>query len=312
MIYTVTLNPAVDYFLEIDELTLGQVNRSVGERKAPGGKGINVSRVLKRLGYSSEALGFIGGFTGRFIEDALRDEAIQTNFIKVNGDSRINVKVHSEEETELNGTSPEISKEQLQQLESQLKKLTEGDVLVLAGSVPTTLSVCLYQDMISIARKQGAFVCLDTSGESLDKAIQARPSFIKPNHHELGEMYGVDIKEVQQAIPYAKDLVGKGIEYVLVSFAGEGALLATKEEMYFATPPRGIVQNSVGAGDSTVAGFIAAMQEGKTDREALSFSVASGSATAFSKSFCERKEVEEFSQTIDVKKWEEVNVDENL
>ncbi|MDV2886628.1 1-phosphofructokinase [Alkalihalophilus pseudofirmus] len=301
MIYTITLNPAVDYFLEVDDFTAGAVNRSNAERKVPGGKGINVSRVLQRLGHKSEALGFIGGFTGDFIASSLEAEAIQTNFIKVHGDSRINVKLYSETETEINGSSPMITKDHVTQLKGQIEGLSEGDVLVLAGSVPSSLDDNLYQVLIEAARERGVFVCLDTSGEPLRKAIEAKPSLIKPNHHELGELFGVEIKNIDEALPYVSQLIEKGIEYVLISFAGEGALLGTKEGIYSAVPPKGKVQNSVGAGDSTVAGFITSVLANSTDVEKLAFAVACGSATAFSKSFCELEDVKRLKENIDIK-----------
>ncbi|TSB45244.1 1-phosphofructokinase [Alkalicoccobacillus porphyridii] len=303
MIYTVTLNPAVDYFVELDELKPGQVNRSKGEHKAPGGKGINVSRVLKRLGHSSETLGFIGGFTGDYIINTLEQEDIATRFVQVDGDTRINIKMKGAEETELNGSSPEVTKNHLDQLMDQMDHLTKDDTLVLAGSVPGTLDKTIYTQWIQRVKKNGVKVYLDTSGEPLIDAVNAKPTFIKPNHHELSELVGVAIQTPEEALPYVKQLVNEGIEYVFVTFAGDGALLGTKEKVLFATTPKGTVINSVGAGDSTLAGFLASLEKNDSLEDAFRFAVAAGSSTAFSKGFCELTHVQELTKQISISTW---------
>lgn len=300
MIYTVTLNPAVDYFVELDDLKPGHVNRSRKEHKAPGGKGINVSRVLKRLGHNSQTLGFIGGFTGDYIINTLQEENIETSFVKVNGDTRINIKMKATDETELNGTSPEVTDQNVAELVSQLDQLKKGDTLVLAGSVPGTLPTSIYTEWIQQVKENGVNVFLDTSGEPFADAVEAGPTFIKPNHHELSELVGADIQTPEQAVPYVRELVAKGIDYVFVTFAGDGAVLGTKDQTLFATTPKGTVVNSVGAGDSTLAGFIAASMDELPLEDAFRFAVSSGSSTAFSKGFCELSHVKELMNQVKV------------
>lgn len=301
MIYTVTLNPAVDYFVELDDLKPGHVNRSRKEHKAPGGKGINVSRVLKRLGHNSQTLGFIGGFTGDYIINTLQEENIETSFVEVNGDTRINIKMKAtDDETELNGTSPEVTEQNVAELVSQLDQLKDGDTLVLAGSVPGTLPTSIYTEWIQQVKENGVNVFLDTSGEPFADAVEAGPTFIKPNHHELSELVGADIQTPEQAVPYVRELVAKGIDYVFVTFAGDGAVLGTKDQILFANTPKGTVVNSVGAGDSTLAGFIAASMDELPLEDAFRFAVSSGSSTAFSKGFCELSHVKELMNQVKV------------
>ncbi|WP_059104575.1 1-phosphofructokinase [Shouchella shacheensis] len=300
MIYTVTLNPAVDYFVTLDSLHFGEVNRAKKEHKAPGGKGINVSRVLKRLGHESEAVGFIGGFTGGYIKDAVEAESIRTHFVTVDGDTRINVKMKAESETELNGTSPVITADNVRDLEAFLQRLGKGDAVVLAGSLPPSLDKTIYTRWTKRLREQGVAVYVDTSGVPLKDVLSAKPSFIKPNHRELAELVGADIHTPAEAVPYAKELLETGIENVLVSFAGGGALLSTRERTMVANTPKGVVKNSVGAGDSVVAGFVCANAEGMDLPEAFRFAVASGSATAFSTGFADRERVEELKQQVSV------------
>ncbi|WP_017729084.1 1-phosphofructokinase [Halalkalibacterium ligniniphilum] len=292
MIYTVTFNPSIDYIIQTDSLKLGHVNRSTQDRKVPGGKGINVSRVLKELGYSSQALGFIGGFTGAFVKKMLEKEGIGTSFIEVNEDTRINVKVKGEEETEINGMAPTIEPQHVEALLEQLTDLQKEDVLVLAGSVPSSLPSSIYQALIQQGKQQGAQVVVDTSGEALKKAIHAKPTFIKPNHHELEELVGKSIASIEEAVPHVKELLALGVENVLVSFAGDGSLFGTKDGLYVANVPKGTVRNSVGAGDSTVAGYIAARLAALSVPEAFQYAIAAGSATAFSDGFCTRSKIE--------------------
>ncbi|GAE26134.1 fructose 1-phosphate kinase [Halalkalibacter wakoensis JCM 9140] len=300
MIYTVTLNPALDYFVQLEQWNEGGVNRSTYDHKAPGGKGINVSRVLKRLGHESEALGFIGGFTGHYVKEVIEQEQVSTRFIQVNGDTRINVKIKSDTESEINGASPEITEEHIEQLKQQLELLNEGDVLVLAGSVPATIPADIYEVLCTEARKKKADVFVDSSGEPMNKVLKHKPTFIKPNHHELGDLFQVKLKTPDDAVPYVRELLAKGITYVLVSFAGDGAILGTTDKILFANTPKGVVQNSVGAGDSVVAGFIAAKAEQMDLEQSFKFAVATGSATAFSKGFATREDVEALMKEINI------------
>lgn len=303
MIYTVTLNPALDHFVSLDSIQLGRVNRAESDRKVAGGKGINVSKVLKRHGHLSRAHGFIGGFTGRFIKDTLEMEQIETNFTEIKSDTRINIKIQSEDETEINGPSPQITEEDITRLIESLADVSDGDYIVLAGSVPATIDPTIYRTLTQAAKERNAHVFIDSSGEAFKEALLAEPTFIKPNHHELAELFNLESVTPEEAIPYVKQLLERGITYVLVSFAGDGALLGAGEEMYFANTPKGTLKNSVGAGDSVVAGFIAALSEEKSIEEAFQFAVASGSATAFSDGFCQREEVERYIDEIKIKNW---------
>lgn len=302
MIYTCTLNPSVDYVVHVKDFHLGEINRMSFDGKYPGGKGINVSRVLKRAGVESEALGFIGGFTGSFVEGILKDEDIPTNFIKVNGDSRINIKLKTETETEINGLGPEITDDQFGQLVKQVESLQNGDILVLAGSIPSSLPSNLYTKLSNLAKKQGAKVVVDVSGKVLLDIVEQGPFFIKPNHHELGELFDVTIETPEEAIPYGQKLLELGAENVAISMAGKGALLITKDAIYQASVPKGTVKNSVGAGDSLVAGFLAAFIQKGDIVEAFRTGVASGSATAFSLELCTYEDVQRLIPEVEIKR----------
>ncbi|MBT2735993.1 1-phosphofructokinase [Bacillus sp. ISL-7] len=303
MIYTCTLNPSVDYVVHVQDFQLGELNRMSLDVKYPGGKGINVSRVLKRAGVESKALGFIGGFTGSYVEEFLNEEGISTNFIHVNGDSRINIKLKTDEtETEINGQGPEVSNDQVRQLIKQVESLQNDDILVLAGSIPSSLPSDFYSKLTKIAKKQGAKVVVDASGKVLLDIVEQGPFFIKPNHHELGELFDVTIKTPEEAIPYGQRLLELGAENVAISMAGKGALLITKEAIYQATVPKGTVKNSVGAGDSLVAGYLADYLQKGDVVEAFRTGVATGSATAFSLELCTQEDVERLIPKVEIKK----------
>ncbi len=300
MIYTCTLNPSIDFIVHINDFKMGDLNKISKEMKYPGGKGINVARVLKRLGIKSKALGFVGGFTGEFIEDYLQSEEIDFDFIKVNGDSRINIKLKTDFETEINGLGPSISPEQLNEMLEQIKSLSSEDVLVLAGSIPVSLPEDIYAKMAEICRQNGVKVILDASGKTLLKTLEFKPFLLKPNHHELGELFDVEITTPEEAVPYGKKLIELGAENVIVSLAGKGALLINKDMVLHANVPSGIVKNSVGAGDSVVAGFVGTYMKDKDLKEAFRMGVASGSATAFSPDLCTREEVFTLRKQIEV------------
>ncbi|MFB4163072.1 1-phosphofructokinase [Alteribacillus sp. JSM 102045] len=301
MIYTLTLNPALDYVVEVDGFTEGSINRTKKELKYPGGKGINVSRVLNRLGVSSRALGFTGGFTGDYIENMLKQEDITTDFMRVNGDTRINIKIRGGKETEVNGISPAISDEDISSLESKLTRLNKEDQLVIAGSLPSTLSPDTYKRLMIGLKEKGVRIYLDTSGEALKEALHASPYFVKPNHLELAELYGVSISSVEEAVHYGKQLLADyNISHAVISMAGEGAVYLYGEEAFQAKPPVRPAVNSVGAGDSLVAGFIAKHLESNHPSEVLSYAVSAGSATAFSETFCTKEEVEEIYKQIKI------------
>ena len=302
MIYTVTLNPSVDYIVEVKQFELGSLNRTTADTKFPGGKGINVSRVMKRLGVESNALGFIGGFTGKFVEDFLHDEEIKTSFVKVLDDTRINIKLKTELETEINGLGPSITDRQVEDFLEIFHEMNKEDIVVLAGSIPGTLPTSIYKKIISICEEKGLKVVADVSGDALKEVVSQKPFLIKPNHHELGELFNVEINSVEEAQIYAKKLIEQGVEHVIVSLAEKGALLTTEGSCYVANVPKGNVLNSVGAGDSVVGGFISALSKDYSIEEAFKIGVASGSATAFSMGLCTKEKIEELLPFIQVSK----------
>ncbi|MDH2881862.1 1-phosphofructokinase [Bacillus cytotoxicus] len=292
MIYTVTLNPSIDYVVQVEPFMLGTVNRAEKDMKFPGGKGINVSRVLHRLGVQNIALGFTGGFTGEFIKSVLKSEDINTDFVQVDGDSRINVKIKGKEETELNGQGPMITEEQFQQLMKKFEKMRAGDFVVLAGSIPSSIPKNFYEQIAMYGEERGIQVVVDTSGSALKHVMKNKPFLLKPNHYELGELFGKELSTVEDILPYGKKLIAQGVQNVIVSMAGEGALLFTNDGVYEATVPKGQVVNSVGAGDSLVAGFVGIYEQTKDIIKAFQYGVATGSATAFSADLCTKDKVE--------------------
>ncbi len=292
MIYTCTLNPSVDYVVETQQIELGKLNRATKTAYFPGGKGINVSRVLKRLHVHNVALGFIGGFTGQFIADELKREHILTDFIAVPGQTRLNIKLKGEKETEINGEGPVISDEHKEAMIDKIKQLKKGDILVLAGSLPPSVDDTFYVTMIEEAKKRRVSVVVDTSGKALKQAVTYEPFLLKPNQVELGELFGAHIHSRHQIIEYGKKLIDNGVQHVIVSLAGDGAILFHKDVILIAQAPKGIVKNSVGAGDSMVAGFLAAYVNEASLEEAFRYSVAAGSATAFSEDLCTEEGVQ--------------------
>ena len=301
MIYTVTFNPSLDYIVSVDNLTLGRVNRTSAELIFPGGKGINVSMVLKNLGVDSEALGFMAGFTGHQIDKLLKDRQVRSNFIEVkDGMSRINVKVRSNEESEINGMGPAISEDDSKKLYAQLDQLQEGDILVLAGSIPSVMPESMYMDIMKYLEGKNLKIVVDATKDLLLNVLPYHPFLIKPNNYELGEIFGVELKTKEDVIPYAKKLQEKGAVNVLISMAGEGALLVTEDgEVIESNPPKGTVRNSVGAGDSMVAGFIAGYLRNRDYEEAFFTGLCTGSASAFSDELATKDEVKELLSQFD-------------
>ncbi|MCM3167004.1 1-phosphofructokinase [Peribacillus frigoritolerans] len=293
MIYTVTLNPSIDYLVEVESFQMGKVNRTSYDAKFPGGKGINVSRVLKRLGNSTTALGFIGGQTGEFVKRFLRQEEIFTDFTEIAGDTRINIKLKTGLETEINSQGPVISKGNYQQLFSQIEQLNNNDILILSGSIPPSVPSDVYEAMSRSCIHNGIKVVVDTSGKELLNVLPHRPFLIKPNHHELGELFSTEISTVDDAREYGAKLVEAGAQNVIVSMAGQGAVLCSGGESYSANVPKGNVINSVGAGDSMVAGFIGTYERTGDILSAFRFSLAAGSATAFSSDLGTLDKIEE-------------------
>lgn len=302
MIYTVTFNPAIDYVINVNDFEAGKVNRVASEEKFAGGKGINVSRVLNNLGIKTKALGFVGGFTGKFIVDSLENQGVDTEFIQVNGDTRINVKLKSKEETEINGNGPDISENDLNKLFEIIGKLGSQDYLVLAGNVQKSVPFNIYAVLQQKCAANNVKVIVDTTGGALVAALENKPFLIKPNNHELGEIFNVELKDREEIIKYAKELREKGAENVIISMAEKGALLICNSGVYHASPAQGIVKNSVGAGDSVIAGFLAKYTESEDLLEAFRWGASAGSATAFSKDLCTKEDLNHCLEQVQVTK----------
>ena len=299
MIYTVTFNPAIDYIVHTGTMQVGQVNRSQGEELYFGGKGINVSFVLHELGLPSKALGFVAGFTGAAIEAGIQEQGIATDFVHLDsGFSRINVKIKSGEETELNGQGPDISEAAVAELFEKLNQLQDGDVLILAGSIPNTMPADSYEKILAHLSDKNIKVVVDATKDLLLKVLPYHPFLIKPNNHELGELFGVTLYSIEEIATYAKKLQEMGAQNVLISMAGDGALLIDETgKQHVCGVCKGTVKNSVGAGDSMVAGFVAGSMHGDYEA-ALKLGTAAGGATAFSEGLAQRAEIERLLQQL--------------
>ncbi len=299
MVYTVTFNPAIDYVVHTAEMKLGATNRSEKEEMYFGGKGINVSIVLRELGIGSKALGFTAGFTGEAIEKGLSDAGIDTDFVRLeNGNSRINVKIKSAEETELNGQGPDIDGKAIAALFEKLDGLKDGDTLILAGSIPSSLPSDIYQRILERLSGKKIKTVVDATKELLLNVLKYKPYLVKPNNHELGEMFGVTLKTDEEIETYARKLRDMGAVNVLISMAGDGAMLIDEYgKMHRCGVCRGTVKNSVGAGDSMVAGFIAGSLGGDYEY-ALKLGTAAGGATAFSDGLAAREKINELLKTL--------------
>lgn len=296
MIYTITMNPALDYVVDLPDFKVSQVNRAKDEHIFYGGKGINVSVILKELGFESQCLGFIAGFTGNELARGIREELkISTNFISVDqGRTRINVKIHSRQETELNGIGPIVEKQDIEKLYQQLDLLQEDDVLVLSGSVPATMSKSIYCDILARLANKGIHAIVDATGELLIKTLEYKPFLIKPNNHELAELFGVELQSIDDIEKYARKLQMMGARNVLISMAKDGSLLIDeKGQRHQLGVCQGVVKNSVGAGDSMVAGFIAGYLSQMSYEETLKLATAAGGATAFSSGLATKEKIQE-------------------
>ena len=301
MIYTVTFNPSIDYIVRLEQFTPGEINRVNYEQILPGGKGINVSIVLKNLGHDSTALGFLAGFTGVAMQQMLHTFGVTDDFVRLDdGFSRINVKIKAERETEINGQGPVITQEAQRALFEKLNRLTRGDTLVLAGSIPNTLPDDMYERIMEHLAGRGIRIVVDATKNLLRRVLKYRPFLIKPNNHELGEMFGIELKTDDDIIFHAKKLQEEGATNVLISMAGDGAILLTSEDVFYrSAAPKGTLVNSVGAGDSMVAGFLSGFMESDGDYErAFYMGVATGSASAFSENLATREEALALLKTI--------------
>ena len=299
MIYTVTFNPSIDYIVNVDNFMTGVVNRTSKEIIFPGGKGINVSMVLKNLGEESTALGFMAGFTGDAITRLLQEKGVTADFIHVTeGLSRINVKLRAQTETEINGQGPKIASEDIRKLYGKLDALQDGDTLVLAGSIPDTMPESMYMDIMEHLQNKKLNI-VDATRDLLMNVLAYHPFLIKPNNHELGEIFHTVINDKDDVVTYAKRMQEKGARNVLVSMAGDGAVLVTEDGQEFrAEAPKGKLVNSVGAGDSMVAGFTAGYMQKGSYEHAFKMGVSTGSASAFSENFATKEEVEAIYKTL--------------
>ena len=300
MIYTVTFNPSLDYIVSVDDFKLGLTNRTSSELLLPGGKGINVSTILTNLGIESTALGFIAGFTGDEIVRKVEEIGVRSDFIRIeDGISRINVKLKSIDGTEINGMGPDISRAKTEELMKKLDVLGKGDVLVLAGSIPVSLPDDIYSRILERLEGKGVTFVVDATGELLLNVLKYHPFLIKPNNHELGDIFDVELKTREEVVPYGRKLQEMGAKNVLISMAGEGAVVVAEDgSVYDAPAPKGVLVNAVGSGDSMVAGFTAGWMEKRDYRHAFYMGVAAGSASAFSEFLATKDEIMSLYQKI--------------
>ena len=323
MIYTITLNPSLDYVMTVEDLALGTMNRSIDECIYPGGKGINVSMVLTELGVENTALGFVAGFTGEQLIRTLNAQNIRNRFIQVEqGATRINVKLRSLHddsitETEINARGPVISEEELEQLLDIVRDFHEDDILVISGSVPPSVSQSIYADMLKVCNEKQVKVIVDASGALLWNVLEYQPYMIKPNHHELGDIFNREITTRDEVIFYARELQNRGAQNVLVSMGGTGAVLVAEDgEVYEEAAPTGIVVNSVGAGDSMVAGFVYGLFGDNGDsydyKYALHIGISAGSATAFSAGLASKQSIDALLAAIPVEEVTDIQEEDTL
>lgn len=300
MIYTVTFNPSLDYIVSVEDFQMGRTNRTSQEQLLAGGKGLNVSTVLGNLGIESTALGFVAGFTGEEIVRRMEQLHVKSEFIRLDeGFSRINVKLKTIDGTEINANGPQIGAPQINQLMKQLDRLQEGDILVLAGSIPPSMPDDIYRSIMARLEGRGIMIVVDATKDLLVNVLEYHPFLIKPNNHEIGEIFGETPMTREAVVPYAKRLQELGATNVLVSMAGEGAVLLTADGQIFAAPaPKGTLVNAVGAGDSMVAGFLAGWMEQTDYRHAFYMGIAAGSASAFSDQLATRAQIEQVYGTL--------------
>ncbi|MFW0760497.1 1-phosphofructokinase [Staphylococcus cohnii] len=300
MIYTVTFNPSIDYIMFADDFELNGLNRATETYKFAGGKGINVSRVLQTLKVPSTALGFAGGFPGQFIDDTLKKAGIQTDFIEIDEDTRINVKLKTGDETEINAPGPNISQTQFENLLRQLKQTSKKDIVVVAGSIPKSVPKDAYEQIAKIIKRTGARLVVDAEKDLVESVLKYNPLFIKPNKHELEVMFDTAINSDEDVIYYAQEIMKQGASSVIVSLGGEGAVYVDHKHSLKASVPHGQVVNTVGSGDSTVAGMIAGLETGLTIENAFKQAVSAGTATAFNDDLASYKAIEDIKEQVTI------------
>ena len=300
MIYTITFNPSLDYIVNCEDFRLGETNRTSKELIFPGGKGINVSIVLSNLGLDTTALGFLAGFTGEEIRRLIIEKGIRNEMIPIdNGFSRINVKLRSKQESELNGMGPVINEEAIRKLYKKLDKLSEEDILCLSGSIPSSMPATMYSDIMEYLKDRKIRIVVDATKDLLKNVLKYKPFLIKPNNHELGELFDVELSKRDEIEPYARKLQEMGARNVLVSMAGEGAVLLDENgKVYESAAPKGKLVNSVGAGDSMVAGFIYGYLKYQDYEKAFKYGLSAGSASAFKEELAELEDVEKLYRTL--------------
>ncbi|HBY82226.1 1-phosphofructokinase [Staphylococcus warneri] len=300
MIYTVTFNPSIDYVMFVDDFKIDGLNRAQDTNKFAGGKGINVSRVLKTLGVDSTALGFAGGFPGDFIAQTLKDSDIHTNFVQVEEDTRINVKLKTGQETEVNAQGPNVTEAQFQSLLNQIKETSDKDTVIVAGSVPKSIPSDAYAQIAKITRQTGAQLVVDAEKDLVETVLEYQPLFIKPNKDELEVMFNTSVKNDEDVIKYAKQILEKGAQSVIVSLGGDGAIYVDHQQSIKAVNPTGEVINTVGSGDSTVAGMVAGLATGLSVQDAFKQAVASGTATAFDADLATKEAIENIKSQVTI------------
>lgn len=301
MIYTVTFNPSIDYVMFTNQFEVGELNRAHETNKFAGGKGINVSRVLKTLNIKSTATGFVGGFPGEFIKDALNQANILTDFIEIKDDTRINVKLKSGLETEINGPGPNINPYDYEQFLTKMKNTQSEDTIIIAGSVPSSLQNPVYQEVAEILKQTGANLIVDAEKDLMKSVLAYNPKFVKPNKHELEEIFDKQIETDQEVIECAEQLLNEGAQRVIVSLGGEGAIYVDRQTRLKAIVPSGQVVNTVGSGDSTVAGMVAGLEAGKDIESAFKLAVSCGTATAFNADLANLEDIENVMTQVIIK-----------
>ncbi|KTW05118.1 1-phosphofructokinase [Staphylococcus warneri] len=300
MIYTVTFNPSIDYVMFVDDFKIDGLNRAQDTNKFAGGKGINVSRVLKTLDVDSTALGFAGGFPGDFIAQTLKDSNIHTDFVQVDEDTRINVKLKTGQETEVNAQGPNVTDAQFQSLLNQIKETTDNDTVIVAGSVQKSIPSDAYAQIAKITKQTGAQLVVDAEKDLVETVLEYQPLFIKPNKDELEVMFNTSVKSDEDVIKYAKQILDKGAQSVIVSLGGDGAIYVDRQQSIKAVNPKGKVINTVGSGDSTVAGMVAGLATGLSVQDAFKQAVASGTATAFDADLATKDAIENIKSQVTI------------
>ena len=303
MIYTLTLNPSIDYVIKIDQFSDGETLRSNAEEKYPGGKGIMVSKLLKNLGENSINIGFLGGFTGDFIRKKLNDLGIEEDFTNIEDDSRINVKLKYETETEINAQGPQITEEEIEEFLNYLDQLQEDDFVIISGSIPKSLGDDFYRVIVNLLEMNNVRFALDTSGKKLYKLSSYKPFLVKPNKKELEEIFEDKIDSDEKIVKYARKLIDQGAENVIVSLGKDGSIFVDNSVIYKAKPIEGKLINSVGSGDSMVAGYIYGYMKGFSKLDSYKLAVSCGSATAFSPDIAEKELIDEIFKKVEVEEW---------